>query len=362
MKARQYAEEQIIAVLKEGEAGARVADLCRKYGMSDATYYNWKAKYAGMTVSELKRLKSLEAENRRLKQIVADQALDNLALKELTLKKLLTPEVKRRAVSHVRESLGLSLRKACLLVNLSTYVYHYRPKSNNDDVLRHRLRELAEQRKRFGSPRLHLLLKREGLVVNHKRTERLYREEGLALRKKRKRKGAAGARVVLPSPQRTNERWSMDFVTDSIVTGRRFRALTIVDDFSRECPAIEVDTSLGSRRVVAVLERLAKTRGLPEVITIDNGPEFAGRALDEWAYRKSVKLNFIRPGKPIENAYAESFNGRFRDECLNTNWFLSLNHARIVIEEWRRDYNEVRPHSSLKGATLKEYAVMTAGL
>ena len=219
---------------------------------------------------------------------------------------------------------------------------------------------MAEQRKRFGILRLHILLKREGLVINHKRTERIYREEGLALRKKRRRKGAAGARVILLPPQGTNERWSMDFVTDSIVTGRRFRALTIVDDYTRECPAIEVDTSLGGRRVVGVLDRLAETRGLPEIITIDNGPEFAGRALDEWAYRKGVKLSFIRPGKPIENAYIESFNGRFRDECLNTNWFISLKHARAVIEEWRRDYNEVRPHSSLQGATPEEYAVMTA--
>jgi len=227
-------------------------------------------------------------------------------------------------------------------------------------MVRRRLRELAEQRKRFGSPRLHILLKREGLVINHKRTERIYREEGLALRKKRRRKGAAGARVILPPPQRVNERWSMDFVADSIVTGRRFRALTIVDNYTRECPTIEVDTSLGGRRVVSVLDRLADIRGLPETITVDNGPEFAGKTLDEWAYRKSVKLNFIRPGKPIENAYIESFNGRLRDECLNTNWFISLKHAREVIEEWRKDYNEVRPHSSLKGATPKEYAVMTA--
>ena len=260
----------------------------------------------------------------------------------------------------MREGLGLSERRACLLVDLSTSVYRYRPKPSNDDRVRKRLRELAEERKRFGSPRLHILLKREGLVINHKRTERIYREEGLALRKKRRRKGAAGARVVLPFPKRTNERWSMDFVTDSIVTGRRFRALAIVDDYSRECPAIEVDTSLGGRRVVGVLEKLAEIRGLPEVITIDNGPEFAGRALDEWAYHKGVKLNFIRPGKPIENAFAESFIGRLRDECLNTNWFISLKHARDVIEEWRKDYNEVRPHSSLKGFTPKEYAVMTA--
>jgi len=205
------------------------------------------------------------------------------------------------------------------------------------------------------------MLKREGLVINHKKTEKLYREEGLALRRKRKRKGAAGIRVVMAPPQRVNERWSMDFVTDNTVTNRRFRALTIVDDYSRECPAIEVDTSLGGRRVVSVLDRLSETRGLPEVITIDNGPEFAGKALDEWAYRKGVRLNFIRPGKPIENAFVESFNGRFRDECLNTNWFLSVKHAREVIEEWCRDYNEVRPHSSLKGNTPREYAEAAVG-
>jgi putative transposase len=166
----------------------------------------------------------------------------------------------------------------------------------------------------------------------------------------------------MPMAMRPNECWSMDFVSDSIVTGRRFRALTIIDNYTRECPAIEVDTSLGGARVVNVLERLSEIRGLPEVITIDNGPEFAGKALDEWAYRKGVKLNFIRPGKPIENAYAESFNGRLRDECLNTNWFMNMKHAREVIEEWRTDYNEVRPHSSLQNMTPLEYANATIGL
>jgi putative transposase len=248
------------------------------------------------------------------------------------------------------------------LVDISSSVFRYQPKPGNDDELRKRLRELAEHRKRFGSPRLHILLKREGLVINHKRTERIYHEEGLALRRKRHKKGAASARVMLPPPERTNERWSMDFVTESTVTGRRFRALAIIDDYSRECPAIEVDTSLGGRRVVGILDHLSEVRGLPETITIDNGPEFAGRALDEWAYRNGVKLNFIRPGKPIENAFAESFIGRLRDECLNTNWFMNLKHARDVIEDWRKDYNEVRPHSSLKGATPKEYAETTAGL
>ena len=241
-------------------------------------------------------------------------------------------------------------------------MYRYEPRRGDDDALRQRMRELAGERKRFGSPRLHIMLKREGLVVNHKRTERLYKEEGLALRRKRKRKGAAGARVITPPPTRPNQRWSMDFVSESTVRGRRFRALTIVDDYSRECPAIEVDTSLGGARVAGVLERLAETRGLPQVITVDNGPEFAGRALDEWAYRRGVRLSFICPGKPVENAFVESFNGRLLDECLNTNWFMSVRHAREIIEDWRVDYNEVRPHSSLKGKSPKEYAEAAVAL
>jgi putative transposase len=225
----------------------------------------------------------------------------------------------------------------------------------HENDLRERIRELAHRRRRFGCPRIHLLLRREGLVVNHKRTERIYREEGLSLRKRKRKKMAAQTRIVLPSPTGPNEIWSMDFVTDSIVTGRRFRALVIVDDYSRECPAIEVDTSLGGIRVVQVLERLAETRGLPQVITADNGPEFASRVLDEWAYRRGVKLNFIRPGKPIENAYAESFIGRLRDECLNENWFITLKDARVIIESWRVDYNEGRPHTSLGGLTPREF-------
>lgn len=265
-------------------------------------------------------------------------------------------------MTFARESLGLSERRACLLAGVSASVYRYPPHREDDSALRQRLRELATQRKRFGSPRLHIMLKREHLVINHKRTERIYREEGLMLRRKRRRKGAAGARIIVPAPLRPNQKWSMDFVSDSLVTGRRIRALAIVDDYSRECPAIEVDTSLGGQRVVGVLERLGEMRGLPEVITVDNGPEFAGKALDEWAYRKGIKLNFIRPGKPIENAFAESFNGRLRDECLNTNWFMSLKQARDIIEEWRKDYNDVRPHSSLKGKTPREYAEITAGL
>jgi len=217
------------------------------------------------------------------------------------------------------------------------------------------MRELAEQRRRFGCPRLHVMLKREKLVVNHKRTERIYREEKLSLRLKKRKRRPAAVRIELPKPERPNQRWSMDFVHDALWSGRKFRALTIVDDCSRESPAIEVDTSLGGRRVCRVLDRLAETHGLPEVITTDNGPEFISKALDQWAYENGVKLHFIQPGKPTQNAYVESFNGKFRDECLNDNWFSTMQQAKDIIEKWRQDYNEARPHSSLGGISPSEF-------
>ena len=260
------------------------------------------------------------------------------------------------------ECLGRSIRKACELVGLSRPAYSYEPRSDRDVIVRGRLRELAQERRRFGSPRLHLMLRREGLVVNHKRTERLYREEGLALRRKRRRKGASGVRVEPPAAQRPNEKWAMDFVHDSTADGRRFRALVVIDEYTRECPVIEVDRSLGGKRVVSVLDRLAESRSLPETITADNGPEFTGKALDEWACRTGVKLHFIGPGKPMENAYAESLNGRLRDECLSGNWFLNLADARETIDEWRKDYNSARPHTSLGGLTPQEFIDTTERL
>lgn len=263
---------------------------------------------------------------------------------------------KREAAGLLQQHLGLSERRRCRVLSVSRSLLQYAPRPDRNAVLRARLKELAEARRRFGSPRLHVLLKREGWVVNHKRVERLYRQEGLSLRRKRRRKQASHLRVVLPSSTRINERWSMDFVTDSLTNGRRFRSLTIVDDHSRESVAIEADFSLTGERVTRVLTRLAMTRGLPNVITVDNGPEFAGKALDAWAYQNHIKLHFIRPGKPVENAYIESFNGRYRDECLNENLFRTIDEARVVIEAWRCDYNRHRPHSSLGNLTPEEFA------
>ena len=223
--------------------------------------------------------------------------------------------------------------------------------------MRTRLKELAEQRTSWGCPKLHAVLKREGLVLNHKRTERLYQEERLSLRgKRRKKKKVSEKRVPLAPVERPNERWSMDFIHSRLFEGRRFKALTIVDDCTRKSPAIEVDTSLPGIRVVRVLDRLKETRGLPKVIVVDNGPEFSGRVLDDWAYRNGLKLDFIDPGKPVQNPYIESFNATFRKDCLNQHWFYSLEEARERIETWREDYNDFRPHESLDDLTPSRFA------
>jgi putative transposase len=227
-----------------------------------------------------------------------------------------------------------------------------------NDELRTRLRELAEQRRRWGYRRLHILLKREGWKVNSKRVYRIYVEEKLVVRRRRRRRRiCAQARVLLAPPSRPNETWTMDFLHDALASGRKFRTLSIEDAYTREMLTIEVDTSLPSLRVVRVLERLRLQRGLPERIVIDHGTEFTSKALDRWAYENTVTLHFITPGRPMENGCIESFHGRFREECLNEHWFLTLDEARETIEEWRLDYNRVRPHSSLGYLTPEEFCM-----
>ncbi len=266
------------------------------------------------------------------------------------------PQAKRAAVSHLMTAHQLGVTRACGLIGISRSLCRYEAKRPDDGELKQRLSELAEQKRRYGYRRLHVLLCREGWEINRKRTYRIYHEAGLMVRK-RKRKRIAGVERQVKAPAAgPNQSWSMDFVSDGLVDGRRLRCLNIVDDFTKECLAIEVDTSLPGRRVVSVLQRLAESRGLPQSVTVDNGPEFAGKALDEWAYSQGLHLSFIQPGKPQQNAYIESFNGKFRDECLNEHWFISMRHARQVIEEWRQEYNGERPHSSLGYLTPNRFA------
>jgi putative transposase len=247
-----------------------------------------------------------------------------------------------------RAAVGISERRACglLLLVRGTCRYEAVTREANDE-LRQKLRELAMVRRRFGYRRLHALLQRDGMAVNHKRVYRLYVEEKLWVRKRSRKRRVAVPRAPMLVPEKINQVWSMDFVSDALASGRRFRTLNIADDFSRESPAIEVDTSLGGVRVTRVLDRLKIERGLPLQIRSDNGPEFISKAVEQWAYDNDVDWHFIEPGKPIENAYIESFNARFRDECLNEHWFTSLADARQKIEEWRKDYNQRRPHSAL---------------
>jgi putative transposase len=269
---------------------------------------------------------------------------------------VVSPKAEREAVTHLMVTHQFGVTRSCGLIGISRSLYRYESKRPDDTPLKERLAELAGQKRRYGYRRLHVLLRREGWLLNWKRTYRVYREAGLMVRR-RKRKRIVGIdrlqKVIATGP---NQSWSMDFVSDGFVDGRRLRCLNIVDDFTRECLAIEVDTSLPGRRVVSVLERLAEFRGLPQSVTVDNGPEFISKALDEWAYRQQLQLRFIAPGKPTQNAYVESFNGKFRDECLNEHWFLSMRHARDVIARWRQEYNEERPHSSLDDQTPNEFA------
>ena len=264
--------------------------------------------------------------------------------------------MRREVVSWATDRFEVSVRRACRVIGIAESTYRYEARRQEPEGLREELVKLAGKRSRYGYRRLHQLLVRRGWEINHKRIYRMYREERLAVRRRRRKRVAAAQRRPRTVPDGANEQWSMDFMSDSLATGRRFRTLNVIDDFSRECLAIEVDTSIGGQRVARVLDRLVELRGAPKRIVVDNGPEFTGKALDEWAYRHGVELAFIRPGKPIENCFVESFNGKFRDECLNEHWFISLRDARREIERWRLDYNRVRPHSSLGGVPPEEFA------
>ncbi len=246
-------------------------------------------------------------------------------------------------VQFFRTGYQVSERRACRVAAVKRSTIRYRSQAKDQSPLRLRIRELAAVRVRYGYRRLHSLLRREGWRVNAKRVYRLYREEGLSLRYKRSKKRVSVPRVTPPPATEPNERWSIDFLRDGLADGRPFRVFTVVDNVSRVSPAIVADFSIKGERVVAVLDGLKATIGVPKRLAVDNGPEFISKALDAWAYRNGVTLEFSRPGKPTDNAFVESFNGHFRQECLDQHWFASLEEARRIIEAWRIEYNTERP-------------------
>jgi putative transposase len=267
---------------------------------------------------------------------------------------------KRKAVGFLTTEMGLSERRSCRIVGLARSVQQYRPVDRDDTAALERMRVLASENRRYGYPRLHAMLRREGLVVNRKRTWRLYSAEGLQVRTKKRRKLPRRDRVAPQVPERPMQRWSLDFMSDQLVDYRRFRILNIVDDHSRFCPGQIVDLSISGARVVRYLDELGERFGLPEEIVLDNGPEGTSRAMFEWSERTGVRLRFIEPGKPVQNAFVESFNGKLRDECLNLHWFRSLRNARGEIGAWRRHYNAERPHSALGYLSPMEFLSTTA--
>ena len=267
----------------------------------------------------------------------------------------------RRELVRWMQAKGMTERRALQVVGMSASAYRYQPRPDRNQALRERIVGLAQRHRRYGAGMIYLKLRQAGETVNHKRVERLYGLEKLQIRRRRRKKIPVSERQPLLRPGAANEVWSMDFVFDRIATGRSLKALVIVDDATHEAVAVLAEHSIGGERLTRMMDEVCSRRGRPAVIRTDNGKEFTGKAMLNWAYRNGVSLRLIEPGKPNQNAYVESFNGRLRDECLNEHWFTSLPHARLEIERWRREYNEERPKQGLGGLTPTQYAKHLAG-
>ncbi|MCJ7872942.1 IS3 family transposase [Phaeobacter sp. J2-8] len=350
MRKSRFTEAQIIGMIKEQEAGMPTAEVCRRHGLSTATFYKLKAKYGGMEVSEAARLKALEDENAKLKRLLADTMLDNVVLKDLPGKELTTLTKRRDAALRAMRDHDISQRRACRLVGVDPKTVR-RERPPDCTEIRKEMQDIAAKRRRFGYRRIGVLLERKGMTMNHKKLYRVYREEGLSVKRRRGRKRARGTRVPMPVAAYPNARWSLDFVSDSFGASRKFRMLAVIDDCTRECLCLIADTSLSGARVARELSALIRLYGKPGCIVSDNGTEFTSRAILKWADENEVPWHYIDPGKPQQNAFIESFNGSLRDKLLNEEIFDSLDDARRKLALWRYDYNTVRPHSSLGNQT-----------
>ncbi|WP_372163669.1 IS3 family transposase [Xanthomonas axonopodis pv. cyamopsidis] len=328
-------------------------------GKGTRKFHFWRLLMGGGITPDAKRLKDLESENARLKKLLAEQLFENDLIKDALRKKLVSAPARRMLV---REWIGrgASERRALAVIGMSASALRYCPREDRNVELRERICALAHRHRRYGVGMIYLKLRQEGRIVNYKRVERLYREQQLQVRRRKRKKVLIGERQPLLRPSQANQVWSMDFVFDRSAEGRVIKCLVIVDDATHEAIAIEVERAISGHGVTRVLDRLAHSRGLPQVIRTDNGKEFCGKAMVAWAHARGVQLRLIQPGKPNQNAYVESFNGRLRDECLNEHWFPTLLHARTEIERWRREYNEERPKKAIGGMTPSAYAQQLA--
>ncbi|WP_244447751.1 IS3 family transposase [Methylobacterium oryzae] len=357
MPRKRFTNEQIAFALRQAENGASVDEVCRKMGVSEPTFYRWKEAVrrhgrAGDPAAEAAGGREQQAQTAGGRPDAGPLHAAGCAQA-----KVVRPAVRREVAGHLQVTYGISERRACQATGFGRSSQRYRKRADPQVALRMRLKELAAARVRYGYRRLHILLRREGWEVNHKRTYRIYRDEGLSIRPKLpKRKRAWRYRQGRPAIGGPNEVWAMDFMSDRLFDGRPFRILTVVDCHTREALSLTPRANFRAFQVTEALDALVKLRGRPKSLRVDNGPEFAGRMLDQWAYLNGVEIDFSRPGKPTDNAYIESFNGRLRAECLNASWFLSLADARERIEDWRCHYNEDRPHTALGGLTPRAFA------
>ncbi|MCV2883876.1 IS3 family transposase [Aestuariibacter sp. AA17] len=343
-----FTESQIIAVLKEVDSGMKIDDVCRTHGISNATYYNWKSKYGGMEASDVKRLKELEEENAKLKKMYADVSLENRAIKELFGKKGLVTAEKRDCAKILIES-GMSILKACLFVEIGRSTF-YRPTRDwrkVDSAVIDAINAEIKKLPRAGFWKCFGRMRFKGFTFNHKRVYRVYCQMGLNLKRRAKRVLPKRIAQPLTVLKKVNHQWVLDFMHDTLYCGKRLRTLNIVDEGTRECLAIEEDTSLPADRVVRTLEQLKAERGLPNQIRVDNGPEPISACLTDWCEEQKVKLVYVQPGKPQQNGFIERFNGSFRLEFLDVYLFESITQVREMSWFWRLDYNEERTHESL---------------
>ncbi|MCP0914258.1 IS3 family transposase [Legionella sp. 27cVA30] len=358
MKRSRFTEHQILNILKHVENGRLVKDVCREHGISDATYYNWKAKYGGMEASDIKRMKQLEEENAKLKRMFADLSLENRALKDVIGKKALKPAEKREMADYLVNEYGMSLRQSCAALSLSRTGYYYQPAVNKDETVIKELMEVTERYPRYGFRKVFVKLRQAGFTWNHKRVYRVYCELQLNIRRKGKRRLPTRNPAPLAIPVTVNHTWSADFMSDALTCGRRFRTFNVVDDFNREALAIEVELSLPAQRVTRVLDSIAANRGYPAKLRLDNGPEFISLVLADWAEKHGVTLEFIQPGKPTQNSFIERFNRTYRNEILDFYLFRDLNEVREITGKWMKEYNEERPHESLGDLSPFDYKLI----
>ncbi|ELD1049181.1 IS3 family transposase [Salmonella enterica] len=356
MKKIRFTESQILRVLKEGEGGRHVKDVCRENGVSEASYDNWKSKYGGMESPDIKRMKELEEENRRLKQMYASLSLDHEILKDVVGKKTLTVPEKRKLVRYVMTEHQTSERRGGRIIGISRSLLHYRPNAERDIPVIEALQDLAHHYPAYGFGLMFNKLRQAGLPWNKKRVYRIYCRLKLNLRRKGKKRLPNRNPQPLAVPINMNHCWSVDFMSDALMDGRRFRLFNVVDDFNREALAVEVDLNIPAHRVVRVLERLSAERGYPAFIRSDNGPELTAAVLSEWAEQHGVILDFIQPGKPMQNGFIERFNKTLRTEILDMYLFRTLSEVRELTENRRTEYNEERPHSSPGGIPPVTYA------